>query len=158
MMKIIIFTACLIFCSLSSADDFKIPENQKLKEECGSCHVVFPPQLMTADNWMQLMKGLDKHFGGSAAIDPADNQSILAVLQSNAGTSWKGMSSESGIRVIDTAWFTRKHRKIPNKLWFDDAVKSPSNCIACHVKADKGDWSEQSTRVPMPVGRIPKLN
>jgi hypothetical protein len=155
-MKLLFFAACVLLSSSICADEFKIPENQKLKEECGSCHVVFPPQLMTSDNWMQLMNGLDKHFGGSAALDPNDKQSILAVLQSNAGTKWGGMSSESGIRIIDTGWFTRKHRKIPNKLWFDDAVKSPSNCIACHVKADKGDWSEQATRIPMPIGHAPK--
>jgi hypothetical protein len=157
-MRINIFAVCLLFSSITWADEFKIPENQKLKEECGSCHVVFPPQLMTADNWVQLMKGLDKHFGGSASIDPGDIQSILAVLQKNAGTSWGGMSSESGMRIIDTAWFSRKHRRIKDKLWFDDAVKSPSNCIACHVKADKGDWSEQGTRIPMPIGRRTKLN
>ena len=104
------------------------------------------------------MNGLDKHFGETATLDPKDYQEILGVLVSNAGTKWGRVNSESGMRLIDTAWFSHKHANIPNKFWFDDAVKSPSNCIACHIKADKGDWSEESTQTPMPIGHTSKLN
>lgn len=132
-----------------------IPDHPKWKEECGSCHVAYPPQLLTAGNWQRLMGELDKHFGVNAALDPKDNQEIFNFLKDNAGSAWDGMSSESGLRVSDTTWFTRKHRRVSNKIWFDPAVKSRSNCTACHVDAERGDWSERGIRIPMPGSKMP---
>ena len=125
---------------------FSIPDNPKWKTECGSCHIAFPPQLLAAGDWQRLMGGLDKHFDANAVVYPKDNVEILDFLQHNAGKG--GRFSATSLRISDTPWFTREHREISSDIWRDPAVKSRSNCAACHINAERGDWSERGIRVP----------
>lgn len=125
---------------------YSVPDNQKWKAECGSCHVAFPPQLLTAGDWKRLMGGLDKHFDANAVLDSNDNKEILDFLLRYAGSGKK--YSATNLRISETSWFTREHREVSGNTWFDPAVKSRSNCTACHVNAERGDWSERGIRVP----------
>lgn len=146
--KYIAALAFIFGCTAVYAEGGKmsVPSNPKWKEECGSCHLAFPPRLLTADNWQRLMGGLDKHFGANATLDAKDNKEILDFLQRNAGGGER--YSASSLRISDTSWFKREHREVSSKAWADPAVKSRSNCVACHVNAERGDWSERSIRVP----------
>jgi hypothetical protein len=126
-----------------------VPAHPKWKEECGSCHVAYPPQLLTAENWRRLMGGLDKHFGANASMDKQDANDIRDFLQRHAGSGER--HSASSLRISDTSWFRRSHREVPRTAWSDKSVKTASNCIACHVNAERGDWSEHGVRMP---GRI----
>ena len=110
---------------------------EKWKAECGSCHVAYPPQLLTADNWQSLMGGLNNHFGENASLDAKDNQRILGFLERNAG-SGKRYSSAS-LRISETPWFKHQHHVIAPKEWTQPDVKSPSNCSACHGRVVLGD-------------------
>ncbi len=139
----------LVLCSnLVHADGegLSAATNPTWKEECGSCHIAFPPQLLTAGNWRKLMAGLDKHFGADAAMDAKDAQVVLEFLQGNAAKSAR--NSAPSFRISDTPWFTREHSEISRRTWSSPAVKSRSNCTACHVKAEQGDWSERGIKVP----------
>ncbi len=139
----------LVFVStVAYADGGKlsVPDNPKWKTECGSCHIAYPPQLLTGGDWQRLMGGLDKHFGANAVLDAKDSQEILALLQRYAGTG--GRNSASSLRISDTPRFTREHREISSNTWSNPAVKSRSNCTACHINAERGDWSERGVRVP----------
>ena len=140
--------ALVMGSSLANADGGKLsaPNNPKWKEECGSCHIAYPPQLLTAENWQSVMAGLDKHFGANAMLDAKDNKGILDFLQRNAGSGNK--HSAPNLRISDTSWFTREHREVSSNIWGDPAVKSRSNCTACHVNAGRGDWSERGIRMP----------
>lgn len=122
------------------------PAQAKWKDECGSCHIAYPAQLLTAPDWQRLIGGMDKHFGANAALDPKDAKEILSYLQSHAGSGDR--HSASSLRISDTAWFARAHSEMPRGVWADTAVKSRSNCTACHVNAERGDWSEDGVRVP----------
>lgn len=135
-------------CTMANADDvnFSVPQNAKWKEECGSCHIAYPPQLLTGKEWQQMMGSLDKHFGANATLDAADNQDILKFLQRYAGSGDR--HSASSLRISETSWFKREHREVSNSTWSDPAVKSRANCSACHVNAERGDWSEDSVRMP----------
>lgn len=121
-------------------------DDAKWKEECGSCHLPFPPRLLTADNWQKMMGSLNKHFGTNAELDAKDNKDILDFLKRNAGSGDR--HSAGSLRISDTSWFKREHREISASAWKNPAVKSASNCAACHVKADRGDWSERGIRMP----------
>ena len=139
----------LIFVStMAYADGSKlsVPDNPKWKTECGSCHIAYPPQLLTGADWQRMMGGLDKHFGANAALDAKENKEILDFLQRYAGSGDK--RSASSLRISDTPWFTREHRKVSGNTWSDPAVKSRSNCTACHINAERGDWSERGIRMP----------
>lgn len=139
----------LVFASTMAYADsgrLSVPNHPKWAAECGSCHISYPPQLLTADNWKQIMAGLDKHFGTNATLDAQTNSEILHFLQRYAGRSAR--NSAPSLRISDTPWFKREHREISQSTWSNPVVKSRSNCTACHINAERGDWSEDSVRLP----------
>ena len=141
--------AALILCSTmvhAEREGLSVPNHPKWKDECGSCHLAFPPQLLTAENWRQLMDGLNKHFGANATLDAGDTKDILEFLQRHAGKTEQ--HSATSLRITDTAWFKRVHREVSSRSWTHPRVKTRSNCTACHVKAEQGDWSERGIRMP----------
>jgi len=140
--------ALVVSTSMAYADGGKLstPNNKKWKDECGSCHVAYPPQLLTAENWQRVMGGMDKHFGVNASMDAKDSQEILDFLQRNAGSGAR--HSAASLRISETAWFTREHHEVSGKTWANPAIKSRSNCVACHVNGERGDWSERGIRMP----------
>jgi hypothetical protein len=102
-----------------------VPPNAKWKEECGSCHIVYPPKLLTADNWQKMMGSLNKHFGANAELDAKDNKDILEFLKKHAGSGER--HSAASLRISDTPWFKREHRSVSPKEWVHPEVKSKSN-------------------------------
>lgn len=114
-----------------------VHDKAKWKEECGSCHVAYPPQLLAADNWQRLMDNLDKHFGANAALDAKDNKEILGFLLRNAGSGDR--YSAPTLRISDTPWFKHEHHVISSKEWALADVNSRSNCSACHGKVVLGN-------------------
>lgn len=121
------------------------PVNSTWRTECGACHVPYPPQLLPARSWRTIMGGLDKHFGSDASLDPTAAAEIAAFLERNAGPD-RGLTAS--LRITDTQWFLRKHRKIPGAVWARPAVKSPANCAACHPGADSGGYDDDTATVP----------
>jgi hypothetical protein len=121
----------------AEAGRLSAPNNAKWKEECGSCHIPYPPQLLTADNWRSLMGGLDKHFGVNASLSASDNKMILSFLEHNAGSGKR--YSAASLRISDTPWFKHEHHVINEKEWVNPEVRSRSNCSACHGKVILGD-------------------
>jgi hypothetical protein len=147
------FTALLIILlsitlAHAESETLIIPNNPKWKEECGSCHVAYPPQLLTGGGWHKLMQQLDKHFGVNASMDAKDAQEIDDFLVDNAGLGWQGKASDTGLRITDTPWFIRTHSKIPLKFMNRPKIKGPTHCAACHVKAEKDDWSGMAVEIP----------
>ena len=113
------------------ADDVRVPLNPAYQAECGSCHVAYPPQLLPAASWRQLMAGLDKHFGSDASLEPALGKEIGEFLAAHAG---RRRGNE--LRITETRWFRKEHRnEIP-------AGKNPADCGACHAGAEKGIYED----------------
>ncbi len=106
------------------------PSLSKWKVECGSCHVPYPPRLLSAENWQSIMGKLDRHFGTNAVLDARDNKMILGFLERYAGSGSR--YSSASLRISDTPWFVREHRVISEKEWAHADVRSRSNCSACH--------------------------
>jgi nitrate/TMAO reductase-like tetraheme cytochrome c subunit len=121
--------------------------NPTWKSECASCHMAYPPQLLPGSSWRKLMSNLDKHFGTDASLDPKAVVEISAFLEKNAARE-TGASSKPVLRITETRWFMHEHDEVPNSVWRSAKVKSPSNCMACHQGADKGDFSEDNVRIP----------
>lgn len=118
----------------------------KWKEECGSCHIPYPARFLSADSWQRMMRGLDKHFGTDAGLDTEDNRIISEYLKRNAASN--SQRTSKSLRISDTSWFIGEHDEISSRAWTDPAVKSRSNCTACHINAARGDWSEDGVRMP----------
>lgn len=140
---ILVFSSAI---SYAEGANVNVPHNAKWKEECGGCHIAYPPQFLTGDNWRQMMGSLDKHFGANATLDARDSKEILDFLQGHAGSGDK--HGALSLRISDTSSFKREHRELPGSVWSDPAVKSRANCTACHINAERGDWSEEGVRMP----------
>ncbi len=120
----------------------------KYRQECGTCHIAYPPGLLSTDSWRKIMAGLDNHFGTDASLNAKENEEITAYLVDNSCDFWG--AEVSPLRITETDWFQREHNSyvIPPDAWKKPVVKSPANCPACHLEAEHGDFSERNIKVP----------
>ena len=118
--------------------------NRLYREECGSCHVAYPPLLLPKGSWQAIMAGLDRHFGTDATVDASAAKEIQGYLEANAGRA----RGKPALRITETPWFRDEHDEVPASTWKSPAVKSAANCGACHTQAENGDYSEGTLRVP----------
>lgn len=118
-------------------------------QECGACHLAYPPGLLPASSWQRLMSQLPQHFGSDASLDTATLNELSAWLERHAGRRQRvGTPPPPQDRITRSAWFLREHRRVPADTWTRASVKSPSNCTACHTRADQGDFDEDTVRIP----------
>lgn len=133
--------------------------NPAYQEECGSCHIAYPPGLLSSASWKKLMDNLDNHFGDNAELSADIHKQISDFLsKNNADTSdyrrsrkfLRGIDSNNApLRITETPYFKREHHEIPNRLVKNnDKVRSFSNCNACHAKAEQGLFDEHRVRIP----------
>lgn len=121
--------------------------NPVFANECGSCHTLYPPELLPKRSWTKLMGGLENHFGDDASLDPADHALISAYLQEHsAETSTQEMSvkirqsvqNRDIIAITETPFWKRTHRDISAAVFESGRVKSRANCKACHGDVEQG--------------------
>jgi hypothetical protein len=105
----------------------KVPE--KVKSECASCHMVYPPAFLPKESWTTIMSGLEKHYGTDASLDPQSIKEISQWLNQYAGTYKRVSSAPPNDRITESTWFIKKHRKITDSTWRNSQVKSKSNCM-----------------------------
>jgi len=132
--------------------------NAKWKSECGACHVAYPPALLPARSWEELMAGLANHFGEDASLDTASAREIGEYLvreSGDRGASRTGRkaanaiaSAEAPMRITGTRWFRHEHDEIAPEIWRRAAIGSPANCGACHKGAAELDFSERRVAIP----------
>jgi hypothetical protein len=123
--------------------------NQALREECGSCHVAYPPNLLPAASWKAIMADLPRHFGVDAGAEPPKAREIEQFLTANAGRrDARGPGGKPLLRITETRWFLDEHDEVAPSDWKRPQVKTAANCGACHTGADRGDFSEHGVRIP----------
>lgn len=147
--------ATLLLSSLPAmADRMPTPTNAPpaFKAECGSCHLAFPPALLSAEDWRRVISGLDKHYGDNAALDEPVRKQIEDFLVKNAGSGRRTAGASNPPRLTATDWFRKEHREVPAATWKDKRVGSVANCGACHTRADAGSFSEREIRMPGSAG------
>jgi len=125
-----------------------VPPLPKYQQECASCHIAYPAGMLPPASWQRVMNTLDRHFGVDASLDAATARQISTWLAANAGTYKRVREEPPQDRITRSAWFVRKHDEVPASAWKLAAVKSPSNCSACHKLADQGDFNERNVRIP----------
>lgn len=141
----------LLGCALPAfADRMPLPANTpaSFKNECGSCHLAYPPALLAAKDWQRTMAGLKDHFGTEATVDAKTGLEIAAFLERNAGNPDKLGTAGEPPRITQTTRFVRKHREVSAKTWRDPRIKSAANCEACHRGAANGSFSEHEITMP----------
>ena len=143
--------ALALLVDAAAAGEHRYPvDNAVYKAECGSCHVAYPPALLGAGTWREIMRGLDKHFGTDAGLGESAHAQVSAYLEAGAGGPRREVRT---LRISDASWFRKEHDEVAAAAWKSAAVKSPANCGACHRQAERGDFGERSLRVPGGVAR-----
>ena len=149
----IVLTAALIAPAAFASDDhhraLRVPTLPQYQQECAACHMAYPPGMLPAASWTRLMGGLDKHYGTDASLDAASAQLITRWLTDNAGTYRRvSATPPPDDRITRSDWFIRKHHDIGPAVWKRASIKSASNCMACHTRADQGDYDDDRVRIP----------
>jgi len=133
--------------------------NPAYKEECGGCHMAYPPGLLPARSWTRVMSGLENHFGDNAELDAAAYQVIIDFLLTNSADnsdyrrsrkfSSSIASGDVPLRITETPYFRHEHDEIPDRVVSaNPRVKSFSQCNACHTRAEQGSFNEHDIRIP----------
>lgn len=139
----------VLSASMLARDEKISPINHALtNEECSACHFAFPPSMLAAASWTDMMTTLESHFGEDASLDEDSVASITNYLNSNsADTSWignrfsRGQTNDWPIRITETDHWLREHKNQSFKTEdFEDIYRS--DCEACHDKAANGDFRE----------------
>ncbi len=127
----------------ASAEGMRLPriEHAVTLKECGACHMVYSPQMLPQRSWQAIMSSLESHFGENANLDEAMKQDVLSYLLANAADApgqkgylglLRGVTSDAvPNRITEMPWFGGSHGEA------SFGKRKASNCIACHVGADK---------------------
>lgn len=114
------------------------------KEECGSCHLAFPPSLLPAASWKGLMSNLADHFGEDASLGDGEVRSIGAFLVANAAETqdslpanqFRSVDPARPFEITATPFWLHMHADIPEKAFAQKSVGAKQNCAACHSDAE----------------------
>lgn len=154
----LIFAAANVSTARERREAYSFPQNAAYKQECSSCHFLYHPGLLPFRSWEELINKSDKHFGENLALEAKDKDELLKYFKANSaekgGTEFsrKILGSISGgavpTRITETPYIQRKHRKLTKEVFARPAIKSFSNCGACHTKGAEGDFEEDNVKVP----------
>ena len=151
-MRAILLLVAVAALPLARAEDRERAAGQPLlpayRQECSACHVAYPPRMLPAASWQRLLSDLPHHFGADASVDPATLAQLSGWLAANAGTGRRVREAPPQDRITRTAWFVHEHSELPASVWQRAAVRSPSNCAACHAGAERGVFDEHDVRIP----------
>lgn len=140
-------------------------DNAVYRKECGSCHFAYPPGLLPARSWKEIMNRLDRHFGDNAELDGPTAAEITGYLTDNAADRSDYRRSRRfaksaatlnppPLRVTEIPYFRRRHDEIPS--WVMQQGKrtlSFSQCDSCHTEANRGVFNEHTVHIPG-LGRL----
>lgn len=121
-------------------------------EECGSCHLAFPPSMLPARSWTVMMANLEDHFGDDASLSADATRHIEAYLVERAadrggqryvGKLLRGVGArEAPQRITELPKWVHEHDEVRQSRWSDPEVRSKANCAACHRDAEQGYYDD----------------
>jgi hypothetical protein len=124
-----------------------VPLLPRYLQECGACHLAYPPSMLPAAAWQQLITGLPQHFGTDASMD-APTAAALSAWLAGHGATGRRAELPPDLRITRAAWFQREHRELDAAVWKRPGVKSAARCSACHSGAEQGDFDEHRVSIP----------
>jgi len=126
-------------------------------EQCGACHLPFPPSLAPASTWAAITADLPHHFGADASLSPDQAAHLSAWLTANAADHWDTLPAHvlrtpapGSRRITDTPGWQRRHRAIPAATFARPPIYRRSDCAACHADAATGLFAPQNIAIPPP--------
>jgi hypothetical protein len=156
----ILILAGAAFAAHADDDDaraFTTPRLPLYEQECGSCHLAYPPGMLPARSWVSMLDGLADHFGQNAELSPTATATLSAYLRAEAADVRRGRWSRKVLRssagqtprrISELAFMRKDHDEISREVWARPAVLSRANCAACHQDATTWDFDEDRARIP----------
>jgi cytochrome b len=145
--------------ALSARPAFGVPTaplDPTYTQECGGCHMAYPPSLSPSARWIAIMDGLPDHFGEDASLEPALMSRIRAYLTMNAAEQWdtraahelQGSNPRDPLRLTATPFWIAMHQGIPESVFKSRAVGAKGACEKCHRDASTGRFDPQDIHIP----------
>lgn len=160
-LALVLFAAGLWISQSPQGDEarFPMPAGKTYLAECGSCHTAFAPGLLPVRSWHRMMGELEEHFGEDATLDEPQYLAILKELETLAADGSYADQRMRRIseaisptaqpqRISETPFFKYTHDEVPQGLWKRKRIGTPSNCLACHPRANEGRYDEREVRIP----------
>jgi cytochrome b len=153
---VFVLTATIL---LSKLDGLGVPPfalDRTYTQECGSCHLAYPPSLAGAAIWTAVMGGLTNHFGENASLDAATTTNLGDWLRANSGEHWDTRAANEfrlanptdPQRITATASWVRMHSKLPDAIFKSPKVGAKGACATCHRDAASGRFDPQDISTP----------
>jgi cytochrome b len=132
------------------------PLDPTYEQECGSCHMAYPPSLAPSARWIAILANLSDHFGEDASLKPDVAAQIRAYLTMNAAEKWdtraahelQGSNPLDPLRLTATPFWIRMHQGIPESVFKSRAVGAKGACEKCHSDASTGRFDPQDIHIP----------
>jgi len=121
-------------------------------EECGTCHIPYPPMLLPEASWEKVMAGLENHFGDNTELDAQTSKYLQNYLVTHAlekeresvvGHWLKTLPIKPAIRITELQAFIDDHEDAYKRL--GEGSEKPgffSPCKDCHKEAIDGIFSK----------------
>lgn len=139
-------------------EDKLMPVNNKTyTDNCGQCHIAYPPALLPSGSWNQITSGLEDHFGQPVQMDAESLKIISGYLAANAAdvsTSkpakkiMRSLTGQTPMRITEIPYIQKEHHEISKDILGRESIGSLSNCLACHTAAVKGDYDDDTVTIP----------
>lgn len=127
------------------------------KHECGACHIAFPPNILPAKSWKNMISTLDDHFGDFAGCDEQSRIEIENFLLKNSAEKTLDeaavkfldtIDNKDPLRVTATGYWKKKHDDIKPEVYKHATITSKLNCTACHKWAEYGSFEDNDIKIP----------
>ncbi|MBA3030859.1 MAG: hypothetical protein FP816_18875 [Desulfobacteraceae bacterium] len=134
-----------------------IVNNPTYVENCGACHFAYQPGLLPSGSWKKLLGGLSDHFGEAVELDPESKTVISEYLRTNAAESSsaetsrkikKSIGNQTPLQITEISYIRNKHKEIKPEVLKRKSIGSLSNCAACHIGAERGDYDDDTVKIP----------
>ncbi|MCZ6619833.1 MAG: hypothetical protein O7E57_17060 [Gammaproteobacteria bacterium] len=122
-------------------------------EECGACHLAYPPGLLPVQSWRGIMLGLEDHFDESAEMDGETTEHIANYLErvalqkgkpSPMSQMLRNMPEVPPLRITEFPSFVKAHDEIPKQLQVETLAEGfLSPCADCHREAADGMFDKK---------------
>lgn len=132
-------------------------ELSRYKEECGACHLAYPPGLLPTRSWSRLLSGLDDHFGDNAELDGETQAALSRWLERYAAESSshrlstrvvRDAAGDTPLRISELPVIRRQHHELSSRVFARAKVGGRANCAACHTTAERWVFDEDRVKVP----------
>lgn len=121
-------------------------------DECGACHMAYPPGLLPAASWRLMLEHLDDHFGDNAELADTERDYIGEYLQREAlqygkpttmSRMLRNLSGEPVIRITELPNFILDHQDLVADIGNESTAEGFfSDCEACHSSAVQGRFAD----------------